>query len=64
MAKARNKQTRTKEPAAGRMKSGAYGAHIIRTVIRGGREWQLHATKGWRNYRLAGGIGKQKGGPK
>jgi hypothetical protein len=28
-----------------------YGNRIIKTVIRGDREWQLHATKGWRVYR-------------
>jgi hypothetical protein len=25
---------------------------ILYTIIRDGREWQYHATKGWRNYRL------------
>ena len=26
---------------------------IIKTIIKDGREYQLHATKGWRSYRLA-----------
>jgi len=30
---------------------GPYGSKIIRTFIRDGREFQLHATKGWRSYR-------------
>ena len=37
---------------------GAYGTKIIRVIIRDGREWQLHATKGWRNYRLVPGVNK------
>jgi hypothetical protein len=39
-------------------KRGRYGASIIKTIIRDGREWQLHATKGWRNYRLVAGVNK------
>lgn len=26
-------------------------SRIIRVIFRGGRELQLHATKGWRSYR-------------
>lgn len=26
--------------------------HILHTVERGGREFQYHATKGWRSYRI------------
>jgi len=26
-------------------------SRILFTIIRGNREWQYHATKGWRNYR-------------
>lgn len=29
-----------------------YGRRIIRTFIKNGREYQLHATKGWRSYRV------------
>ena len=39
-------------------KPGAYGKRIIKTEIRDGREWQLHSTKGWRNYRLVSGVNK------
>lgn len=31
---------------------------ILKTIKRGGREWQLHATKGWRSYRLDGSEGR------
>lgn len=34
-------------------KQSAYGKHIIKTIVRNGREYQLHATKGWRSYRVA-----------
>lgn len=44
----------------GPAKSEAFGlarkatkSRIIKTIIRDGREYQLHATKGWRNYRVA-----------
>lgn len=38
---------------------GSYGRHIIKDFVGvrkgfeglGKRHWQLHATKGWRNYR-------------
>lgn len=33
-------------------KPGAYGRRIIRTFIKNGREYQLHATKGWRSYQV------------
>ncbi len=36
-------------------KHGAYGRRIIKTIIRDDREYQLHATKGWRSYRISGG---------
>lgn len=32
---------------------GAFGRRIIKTELRGGREHQLHATKGWRERRMA-----------
>lgn len=41
----------TKVPKARRIQSGEYGKRIIKTVFRNGREFQLHATKGWRSYR-------------
>lgn len=28
-----------------------WGHRIIRSFVNGGREYQLHATKGWRVYR-------------
>ena len=31
-----------------------YGKHILRTIVKEGREYQYHATKGWRNYRWIG----------
>lgn len=36
---------------AGASRMGGYGRHIIKVVIRDGREYQLHATKGWRSRR-------------
>ena len=33
-------------------KKGVFGRRIIKTVLRGGREYQYHATKGWRSYRI------------
>jgi hypothetical protein len=40
-------------------KNSKYGKHILKTINRNGREWQLHATKGWRNYSIFGlSIGK------
>jgi hypothetical protein len=37
----------------GRMqKPGMYGKRIIRTIKESGREWQYHATKGWRSRRV------------
>lgn len=34
-------------------RKGRFGRRIIKTFVRNGREYQLHATKGWRSYRLA-----------
>jgi hypothetical protein len=34
------------------MRHGSYGKRIIRIYRKGDREYQLHATKGWRNYRV------------
>lgn len=31
---------------------GRWGRRIIKTVREGNREWQYHATKGWRSYRV------------
>jgi hypothetical protein len=38
-----------------RVYSRPANSKIIKTIIRNGREWQLHATKGWRSYRLVKG---------
>lgn len=32
-------------------RKGAAFRHIIKTVVKDGREYQLHATKGWRSRR-------------
>ena len=32
-------------------RSGSWGCKIIRTITKNGREYQLHATKGWRSYK-------------
>ncbi|MFG6500181.1 hypothetical protein [Sulfitobacter sp. 1A15106] len=33
---------------------GTWGCRIIKTIRRNGRLMELHATKGWRSYRLPG----------
>lgn len=30
---------------------GSYGRSIVKVIVRDGREFQLHATKGWRSRR-------------
>lgn len=40
--------TTPRKPAGHR---GTYGRRIIRTIIKGGRIHEYHATKGWRSYR-------------
>ncbi|MAS45764.1 MAG: hypothetical protein CML46_00010 [Rhodobacteraceae bacterium] len=39
-----------REPAAKSRKAGK--RRIIRRIREGGLLWELHATKGWRSYRL------------
>lgn len=34
-------------------KKGSTDRRIIRVIIKNGREYKLHATKGWRSYRLS-----------
>ena len=34
------------------MKWHMINRHIIRSFIKDGRRWELHATKGWGSYRL------------
>lgn len=34
-------------------RKGTYGRRITKTIIKDGREYQYHATKGWRVYRFA-----------
>jgi hypothetical protein len=42
-----------KNKAGGKMgRKGTPFCRIIKTVVRGGREYQLHATKGWRSRRI------------
>jgi len=50
LAKARNTEN-TKSARAKAQRHGGYGKNIIRRVTRAGRDWEYHATKGWRNYR-------------
>lgn len=40
----------TWNPRKGKKQGQPY-RHIIAIVVRDGREWHLHATKGWRSYR-------------
>lgn len=35
----------------GRVKASGHGSKIIRVIVENGREYQLHATKGWRSRR-------------
>ncbi len=48
-----NRQVRRSDQRASRITNPQrpYGTHILKTFVRGDREWQLHATKGWRVYR-------------
>jgi hypothetical protein len=34
------------------MKKGTPNRHIIMSFRLGNRRWELHATKGWRGYRI------------
>lgn len=36
-----------------RSKKGKPFRRIIKTFVKNGREYQYHATKGWRSYRIA-----------
>jgi hypothetical protein len=37
------------------VRHAATSKNILRTFVKNGREYQYHATKGWRSYRAAGG---------
>ena len=50
-SKAMHKNTKNSTRHA--MRHGKPFGKIIRTIIKDGREWQLHATKGWRSYHLS-----------
>lgn len=32
-----------------KVQKGQHFGRVIRTIIEGGREWRLHATRGWRS---------------
>ena len=42
-------------------KKGTYARSIIRTEVRGvpPRQWEYHATKGWRSYRVDPALGRR-----
>lgn len=46
----RRRETKT-TPKTGREKVSGFGKKIIRVFVEDGREYQLHATKGWRSRR-------------
>tara|TARA_R110002167_G_scaffold356953_1_gene572270 strand:- start:254 stop:421 length:168 start_codon:yes stop_codon:yes gene_type:complete len=37
------------------VRHAATSKNILRTFVKNGREYQYHATKGWRSYRAAEG---------
>lgn len=43
--------TYTSKTIKANLTRGATDRKIIRVIIRDGREYRLHATKGWRSYR-------------
>jgi hypothetical protein len=36
--------------------AAGYGKRIIKKFTKNGRDYEYHATKGWRNYRSVGGA--------
>lgn len=60
----RNRRTAPPEaqraPCSGMLRKGSWGCRIIKVAVVGGREWQLHATKGWRSRRATGSARRVK----